>query len=404
MKCPRLTWCRGLGWLGIPVLLVGLPQHGFALDEEQSLGLLVSTLDRVDDEATQAALLQGMMTGLAGRREVPVPAEWERVGAKLARSANRDVRELASQLSQLFGDEAATQRAFDQLQDRSQPVAVRKRALHSLLTQKHPQVSKLLEALLEEPQLQREAIRGYASAENPSAPRILLQRYTSLSEDHRKAVLETLATRKVYALALLEAIQTKQIPRSDVPAHVARSLNFLLGNAFAKVFGNVRQVTEDRAELIAKYKELLTEEALARADAAQGRLIYNKTCASCHVLYGTGAKIGPDLTGSNRGNIDYLLLNSVDPSYDVPEGYRMVNIQTVDGRVLSGVIAEEDGQRVVLKTVEQPTVIVLKRDIEVRQVSPKSMMPDGQLEQMKPQDILHLVKYLQTIEQVELPE
>ena len=126
---------------------------------------------------------------------------------------------------------------------------------------------------------------------------------------------------------------------------------------------------------------MLTPTALADGDAARGRAIYNKTCASCHTLYGAGGKIGPDLTGSNRANLDYILLNSVDPSYDVPEGYKMVIIQTVDGRVLNGVIAEENAQNVVLKTVEQPRVVVLKKDIEVRRISPKSMMPDGQLDQ-----------------------
>ena len=93
---------------------------------------------------------------------------------------------------------------------------------------------------------------------------------------------------------------------------------------------------------------------IADASASRGRAVFTKTCAACHVLYGEGGKIGPDLTGSNRANLDYILLNSVDPSYDVPAGYRMVTIVTVDGRVVSGVIAEEDETRIVLKTVEQP--------------------------------------------------
>jgi putative heme-binding domain-containing protein len=122
------------------------------------------------------------------------------------------------------------------------------------------------------------------------------------------------------------------------------------------------------------------------------------------VLYGTGGKIGPDLTGSNRANLDYILLNSIDPSYDVPQGYKMVIIHTVDGRVLNGVIAEENAQRIILKTVQQPTVVILKSDIEARKISPKSMMPDGQLDKLKPQEVMNLIKYLQTTEQVELAQ
>ncbi|MAV37965.1 MAG: hypothetical protein CMJ59_21205 [Planctomycetaceae bacterium] len=376
--------------------------RGSPKDEEKALRLLVVTLGRVEDSRVQASLLEGMLTGLAGRRNVAPPKAWTRVATKLGKSSNPDVRELSSELSQIFGDEAATARALETVKNKSATTAQRRRALHSLLTQKNEQVSGLLEPLLDEPELRRDAIRGFAAIENADAPAILLARYKKSTVQDRKAVIETLATRKQYAEALLDSIKAKQIPSSDVPAHVARSLDFMLGEAFAKVFGDVRKLSANRTTLIEKYKKLITDDALESADASKGRAVFNKTCASCHVIYGTGGNIGPDLTGSNRANLDYILLNSVDPSYDVPEGYKMVIVQTVDGRVLNGVIAEENAQRVILKTVQQPRVVILKEDIEVRSVSKKSIMPDGQLEQMKPQEVIDLVRYLQTVEQVEV--
>ena len=379
-----------------------LPKSAIAVDEPQALRLLAEALNRVDDPTQQTALLRGMLSGLAGRRDVAPPDSWAQLATRLGKSDNAQVRDLSSQLSEIFGDESATQRALKMIQDRSADVGARRRALHSLLTLKNGQVSSLLLPLLDEEELRMDAIRGYAAIENPQAAKLLLARYPKLPIEFRKAILETLATRKPYAKALLQAIEAKQIAADDVPTHVARSLRFLLGDAFVRVFGDVRQLSQDRESQIKKYKQMLTPTALAAGDAAHGRLIYNKTCASCHVLYGTGGKIGPDLTGSNRANLDYILLNSVDPSYDVPEGYKMVVIQTDDGRVLNGVIAEENAQSVVLKTVEQPRVVVLKKDIEVRRISPKSMMPDGQLDQMKPQEVVNLIKYLQTIEQVEV--
>ena len=371
-------------------------------DEDDSLALLVATLSQSDDAAFQHALLQGILTGLDGRRNVPAPAGWAKVAAKLAKSDDAKIRELALQLSQTFGDEAATQRALATVRDKSVAVALRRRALTSLLVQKNNQVSELLESLLDEPELRLDAIRGFAAIENADAPKILLKHYKDWPTENKKAAIETLATRKVYAESLLNAIASEQISRDDIPAHVARSLSFILGDSFVKVFGDVRQLSEDRVTIIAKYKKMLTPESLVDADASKGRAIFKKTCASCHTLYGVGGKIGPDLTGSNRANLDYILLNSVDPSYDVPAGYKMVVIATVDGRVLNGVIAEENTQRIILKTVEQPMVVILKSDIDERLISPKSMMPDGQLDQMKPQEVKNLIKYLQTIEQVEL--
>jgi putative heme-binding domain-containing protein len=391
-----------LGLLLVASSILLTPNSLRAEDEVDSLDLLVGALSQTDDPELQNALLQGMVAGLDGRRDLPAPKGWSKLAARLAKSEDAGVREMASQLSRTFGDEAATKQALLLVQDKSADIAARRRALRSLLLQKNTEVSALLVSLLNEPEFRLDAIRGFAAIENSKASKILLKYYVDWPSEHRQAIVETLATRKSYAEALLDTIKTVGIPKEDIPAHVARSLGFLLGDSFVEVFGDVRELSQDRTAQIAKYKKLLTAEALETADPGKGRAIFKKTCAACHTLYGTGGKIGPDLTGSNRANLDYILLNSVDPSYDVPVGYKMIVIQTVDGRVLNGVIAEEDGQRVILKTVEQPRVVVLKSDIEDRLISPKSMMPDGQLEQMKPQEVKDLIKYLQTIEQVEI--
>jgi len=386
------------------ILMMPADGQADSLDEAKAMSLLARTIEQTDDPTVQAALMRGMLSGLAGRRNVTAPPQWSKLSEELAGSDSREVRELSEQLSQIFGDANAARRALATLTDRQAEIRARRTALRSLLMQQNERVSSILESLLDEPPLRLDAIRGYASLENPRAAKILLDRYRGWQADDRRAVIETLATRKGYAEALLAAIQEDAVSRDEIPAHVARSLSLILGEDFIETFGDVRQLGQDRERMLAKYKAMLTDEAIDQADASRGRAVFQKTCASCHILYGTGGKIGPDLTGSNRANLDYILLNSVDPSYDVPEGYRMVMIQTVDGRLINGVVAEEDNQRVILKTVEQPTVIIANSDIEARRVSPKSMMPDGQLEQMKPQEVIDLIKYLRTTEQVEMPK
>ena len=57
------------------------------------------------------------------------------------------------------------------------------------------------------------------------------------------------------------------------------------------------------------------------------------------------ATIGPDLTGSNRANLEYLLSNVLNPNGEVQDDYKMVLVTTRDGRTFSGnVIAENDGR------------------------------------------------------------
>ena len=364
---------RSCPWLRLSLvclLLISPVRESFAHaindDYGKSMCLLVETLGKVQDPSTLKSLMNGMLLGLEGRRDVQAPENWGAIAVKLETHTDADVRDLASQLSRLFGDESAIQRALATIRNTKITADIREKTLRALLGQQNVEASKMLEGLLDDPKLQMTAVRGYAAVENKAAPAILLKRYSSMSLELKRAAIETLATRKPYAEALLNAVREKKIPKTDVPTHVARSLNTLLGDRFVKAFGKPPTLGADREKLIARWKSRITPQRLATADVVNGRRVFKKTCASCHLMYGEGGKIGPDLTGSNRANLDYLLLNSVDPSYDVPAAYKMVTILTEDGRSVNGVIAEEDNVRVVLKTVENPRLVIAKADIDER--------------------------------------
>ena len=122
-----------------------------------------------------------------------------------------------------------------------------------------------------------------------------------------------------------------------------------------------------------------------------------------HVLYGEGGAIGPELTGSNRADLDYILYQVLAPNDDVPDAYRMVNVATVDGKVLNGRIADEDDVRLVLETPEGQKSI-LKNEIDERVLSKLSMMPEGLLSSLKDPEIRDLILYLRAKNQVPLPK
>ncbi|QDV82612.1 c-type cytochrome [Planctomycetes bacterium TBK1r] len=383
------------------LLLLTAPTTAIAADESATLSLLVRTIRQTDQDTVRASLMKGMLRGLEGRRNVQAPEGWSVLAKELSRSENASIRESANLLSQIFGDAAATERALATLRDSNAPVSERQAALGSLVTQRDEGLADELEELLEIDALRLDAIRAYGVIAKQDAPKILLDRYPDATPEAQRATIETLATRKAYAKELVRGIKNQVVPREHIPAYIARSLRDILGKEFTEVYGEIPELNKNTSETIAKYKRLITDDALASADAGRGRVVFQKTCGACHLMYGTGGKVGPDLTGSNRANLDYFLLNSVNPSGDVPEGYRTQLIQTVDGRVLTGVLAEEDNQRVVLKTVDQPRVVIAKEDIETRKVSDKSMMPEGQLDQLSRKDLFDLVKYMQTKSQVE---
>jgi putative heme-binding domain-containing protein len=381
----------------------GAGKDVLASNDVDSFQLVVTAVGSTTDTSVQAALLKGMLLGLEGRRSVRAPEGWSTLSTTLACSTSASVRQHAFALSQIFGDTVAVASALECVQDSTIAAAQRCSTLSLLLGQQNQEASQLLKVLIDEPALTLSAIRGYAIVRNDEAPAVLISRYSKLNAQHQRAVVETLASRKAYAEALLEALKMNQIQPSAVPVQVARTLKNLLGKKFTDVYGALPVVGAEREHLIKKYKKLCKPSAVAAADASRGRAVFQKTCAACHVLYGEGGKVGPELTGANRANLDYILLNSVYPSLDVPHAYRTVSVLTVDGRVVNGVLAEEDGTKIVLRTPEQPRVVIAKEDIDFRKISPQSMMPDGQLDAMKPQEVIDLVRYLRTTEQVELP-
>jgi putative heme-binding domain-containing protein len=373
----------------------------WADEETNRLDSLVSVLLSMDNESVQINFLQGMASGLSGRRNVKAPKDWEALKEKLKKKNNQDLLKLINQLSQIFGDEGASRNALKVLRNNEAELNRRRDALKSLLAQKHAEVPPVLEGLLDQP-FRLDVIRAYATYDYPDAPGILLGRYGEFDTSAKRTVIETLASRKSYARALAKVMGEGKVAKEEIPAYVARNLYSMLGKSFEKVYGKVEQVSADKDKLIAKYKSMVLSSDVSKADASNGRAIYKRTCGACHVMYGEGGKIGPELTGSNRSDLDYFLLNVLAPSYDVPEGYRMVIITSKDGQVSVGNVIGEDANKVVLNMVGQQSVIA-KTDVKTRVTSKISMMPEGLLLALKDHEVLDLIKYLRTEKQVPLP-
>ena len=154
--------------------------------------------------------------------------------------------------------------------------------------------------------------------------------------------------------------------------------------------------------MIAEYKGRLTGDVLASADRSRGRAVFSKTCAACHTLFDAGGKIGPELTGSQRNNLDYVLSNVLDPAAVLAKDYQMHQFVTSDGRVLSGIVKGEDDNAISVQTATE-LVVVPKAEIESRRETANSMMPDGLLPSLSADEVRDLVGYLASPSQVPLP-
>jgi putative heme-binding domain-containing protein len=167
----------------------------------------------------------------------------------------------------------------------------------------------------------------------------------------------------------------------------------------AKFWGTARDTSADRAKSIAQMKALLQNKPAQPPDLSLGRNVFAKTCQQCHVLFATGAKIGPELTGSNRADLDYLLSNVLDPSALIGNDYLAHVIATTDGRVLTGLVRGEDKDAITLITANE-TLTIPKGEIDARKPSDQSMMPDDLLKPLSEREIRSLVAYLASPAQV----
>jgi putative heme-binding domain-containing protein len=138
---------------------------------------------------------------------------------------------------------------------------------------------------------------------------------------------------------------------------------------------------------------------LKEANTKNGRVLFDKHCATCHKLFGEGQSVGPELTGAQRMNLDYLLENIVTPNAIVAQDYRATTFVMNNGRVITGMITQQQGEALTIQTATEKLVIN-KADIESQQQTEKSLMPEGLLDQLTINEIRDLLGYLSSSQQV----
>jgi len=368
---------------------------------------LVNLIGEVDDASFQLDLLKGINEGLKGRRSVVMPKGWPAVYAKLSKSKNDDVREQARQLALVFGDPAALRELRATMMDTSATLEARKQALEALLQKKAPDLAPDLHRLVAKHEaLRLDALRALAAYKHDATPRVVLDVYPKLEGDEKRAALSTLAARLPYARALIKAVQDKRVAVDDVSSETIRQLRLHKDDALQEVIGQLWTVTRatpaQKQKQIADLTMLLSKQTSYKPDLSHGRALYAKTCAQCHQLFDAGGKVGPDLTGSGRANLDYILLNIVDPQATVGRDYFTTVIVTEDGQQVVGIIAAENANAVTLLTANGD-VLIPKTEIVERDVREMSMMPEGLLDRLKENELRDLISYLASPTQVPMP-
>ena len=386
------------------LLLSPLPVQG---QDGEALTALVGILKESNDSSFQVDILKGIAAALKGQRNIEMPKGWKEIAPKLAKSPNAEVRQLSQSLSLTFGSKAALDALRKVLMDEKEKLADRKKALRALVAARDVKLPDALRGLLQNEALRREALLGLGAFEDAKTPPAILKIYSELDTAGKRDALTTLASRVLFAKALMAAVTSGAVKANELPADIVRQLRAHgvkeINAQLDKVWGVSRSTPAAKLKEIAKYKKLLEAKVNRPANLPRGRVLFQRTCGQCHKLYGEGGEIGPDITGSNRNNLDYLLTNMLDPNAEIPNDYRTTILRTKDNRVLVGVIRRNEGQSVTIATPAE-VVTVAKRDVAAIDPQNFSMMPEGLVLALKEEELRDLVAYLRGNKQVALPE
>jgi len=281
------------------------------------------------------------------------------------------------------------------------PADKRLAALAALITAGHPTVLDAVTRILKEgksetPQFTGQVLAALGRLEDPRVAGIILSAYAQLAPDVQPKAIELLTQRAAWARALLAAIGEKQIPPEALGINQVRKLlasrDPELVKAVEAKWGRLREERNpQRDAVIAQMRTLIRS---TPGDAHRGQEVFKKVCGQCHKIYGEGQEVGPDITVNGRSSFDQLLSNVFDPSLVIGAAYQARTIATTGGRVVTGLVAEESDQRIVLKVQGGKQEIVPRGEIDEMKTSELSLMPEDVEKTLKPQEIADLFAFI----------
>ena len=225
---------------------------------------------------------------------------------------------------------------------------------------------------------------------------MVLKCYDRLEPKTQPLAIDLLMQRERWARQLLDAIKKKRLPATVLSANHLRKIMDTNDReaiwAVEAAWGKVRRDRNPKQEtVVAQMREFLTT---ASGDAVAGQRAFQKLCAQCHAIHGEGPDVGPDLTTNGRASFDQLLSNVFDPSLVIGQAYQTTLVVTADGRNLTGIVAEDNSERIVLKLPGGKLESLARANVQFTKTSPLSMMPEGVEDLYDRQELADLFAFL----------
>lgn len=243
-------------------------------------------------------------------------------------------------------------------------------------------------------EIQRAAMAELASAAETMVTAYVIERWPYLGPDARRDAGSYLIRGRGRHAALLDALENGRIRVGEMNFILERR-RFLLRSPEPEIRLRAQAFFDDagvvtRAEALEAMRPALGLDG----DPERGETLFLELCARCHRSGGAGSGPGPDLSGIGRKSAETLLHDILDPNAAVDASYVNYVVETTDGEVHSGLLAESGGGGVALRAAEDLLIEVPAERVREVRSDGLSMMPEELEAGLEPADMADLLAFL----------
>jgi hypothetical protein len=237
------------------------------------------------------------------------------------------------------------------------------------------------------------AALGESRAENLAE--VILEAAGTWTPAVRESAIRLLLSRPAWTKGLIIALENQRVRMSDLALDQRQALarhpdREVRDAATALMEAGGGLPNADRVAVIERYHEAVT----GRGDIERGRALFKEHCSKCHRHGEMGVEIGPELTGMAVHPKEELLVHILDPSRSVEGNFRSYSVLTVEGRVLTGMLAGESRTTIELVDTQGKRETLPRADIDQLAASDKSVMPEGFENQISVSQMTDLLEFL----------
>ncbi len=344
----------------------------------------------------QLKLAAGMDAGLQGSDEGKVPSVLlDRFTAlwKEAEPQNTLVR-----LGVRLGDAAALNAAMERVRDTKTKGAERTGLIELLAERREEKAVPVLLGMLRTEKadaMQLALANALQRFSSDDVARTFLELAPTMAVKPRAVALAAMCSRASWAKLLLAAVDAGGVKKEQLTSANLLTIQGLHDAAcdalLAKHWSTLKQSSAAKEARVAQVRKLLST---GKGDAEAGHAIFKTSCAICHTLGKEGGKIGPDLTGYERDNLDFMLPAIVDPSLAIREEFTAFTVETKDGQTLMGFLDAQTPQSVTIRDLNGQKLVLSRTDLKSLTASPMSLMPEGLLDALSEQQVRDLFGFL----------